>query len=245
MARRLPSRGLSLVLQHPGQEVDGAEAGGLLADQGAAVGQTLAGEGAALGLAGEALVLAVEVADLPGAHADVPGGDVGVGADEAVQGGHEALAEPHDLPVALSAGIEVRAAGGAADGQPRQGVFVGLLKAQELHDGGVHGGVEPQAALVGADGAVELHPEAVVGVGHALIVQPGHGEGEHPVRLHHAGQQVQPLIDGLVLQGGGRSSPARSGLPGDTPAGRRTAPGARRIRWKHSRSCSRPPYTRP
>ena len=119
----LALQGLALVLQHPGQEVNGAEAGGLLADHAAAVGQALAGQGAALRPAGEALVLAEEVADLPGAHADVTGGDVGVGADVAVQGRHEALAEAHDLPAALAPGIEVRAAGGAADGQPRQGRF--------------------------------------------------------------------------------------------------------------------------
>ena len=134
-------------------------------------------------------------------------------ADQTVQSCHEALAEAHDLPAALAPGIKIRAAGGAADRQPRQGVFVGLLKAQELHDRGVDGGMEPQPTLVGADGAVELHPVAVVGVGHALIVHPGHSEGQHSVRLHHSGQQVYPLIDGSVLQGrGNHLQPGENGL---------------------------------
>ena len=201
------------MFQHPGQEVNSAEAGGLLADDAAAVGQALASKSAALRLSGEPLVLAIEIADLPGAHTDVTGGDVGVCADQTVQGCHEALAEAHDLPAALAPGIKIRAAGGAADRQPRQGVFVGLLKAQELHDRGVDGGMEPQPTLVGADGAVELHPVAVVGVGHALIVHPGHSEGQHSIRLHHSGQQVHPLIDGIVLQGrGNHLQPGENGL---------------------------------
>ena len=116
----------------------------------------------------------------------------------AVQGRHEALAKAHDLPVALAPGIEVRTAGGAADGKARQGVLIGLLKAQELHHRGVHRGMEAQSALVGADGAVELHPVAVVRMSHALVIHPGHSEGEHPLRLHHPGQKIQPLKAGIV-----------------------------------------------
>ena len=61
--------------------------------------------------------------------------------------------------------------------------------------------MEAQAALVGADGALELHPVAVVGVGDPLVIHPGHQEGEHPVGFHHAGEQVQLFVLGVV-QGG-------------------------------------------
>ena len=61
--------------------------------------------------------------------------------------------------------------------------------------------MEPQAPLVGADGGIELDPVAVVGVGDAAVVHPGNQEGEHPLRLHHAGEEIQLLIPG-VLRGG-------------------------------------------
>ena len=47
-------------------------------------------------------------------------------------------------------------------GRPVRGVFEDLLEAQELDDAQVDRGMEPQAALVGADGGVELHPVAAV-----------------------------------------------------------------------------------
>ncbi len=99
-------------------------------------------------------------------------------------------------------------------GRPGQGVFEDLLKAQELDDALVDGGVEPQAALVGADGAVELHPEAPVDVDLALIILPGHPELDDPLRLHqavhhalrdvlraglhHGDQRSEDLVDRLV-----------------------------------------------
>ena len=133
-------------------------------DQGAAVAEALAGEDAVLPRALQAAVLAEQVADLTAAHAHVAGGDVHVRPDVAVQSRHEALAEAHDLGVGLAGGIEVAAALAAADGQAGQAVFEGLLKAQELDDAGVDVLLEPQAALVGADGAVELAAVADVGV---------------------------------------------------------------------------------
>ena len=61
--------------------------------------------------------------------------------------------------------------------------------------------MEAQAAFIWADSAVELHPVAVAGVGVPLVVRPGHQEGDHPLRLHHAGEQVQLLIAGIVQSG--------------------------------------------
>src|SRR5699024_7213281 len=111
-------------------------------DQGAAVALALAGEHAVLKGALQAAVLAEEIADLAAAHADVAGRHVDIGADVAVQRVHKALAEAHDFGVRLAAGVKVGAALAAADGQAGQGVLEHLLKAQELDDAGVYGGVE-------------------------------------------------------------------------------------------------------
>ena len=53
--------------------------------------------------------------------------------------------------------------------------------------------METQAALVGADGAVELHTPAPVDMGLPLVVAPGHAEFHHPVRRGH------PLQDGILF----------------------------------------------
>jgi hypothetical protein len=55
-------------------------------------------------------------------------------------------------------------------------VLEDLLEAEELQDALVDARVEAQAALVGADGAVELDAEAAVDLDLALIVHPRHAE---------------------------------------------------------------------
>ena len=150
--------GVALVLEDLLQIVDSAVAGGLRADQGAAVAEALAGEDAVLPSALQAAILAEQVADLTAAHAHVAGGDVHVRPDVAVQSRHEALAEAHDLGVGFAGGIEIG------------------------------------AALVGADGAVELAAPATVGMPLAIVVAPHHPEGEHTLGLHHTAQQVYLLI---------------------------------------------------
>ena len=115
----------------------------------------------------------------------------------ALQLGHEGLAEAHDLVVALALGIEVRAALAAAHGQAGQGVLEDLLEAQELDDGQVDGGVEPQAALGGADGGGELHPVAAVDLHLAVVVHPGDAEQQAALRLHNPVDDAgfgQPLV---------------------------------------------------
>jgi len=52
--------------------------------------------------------------------------------------------------------------------------------------------MEPQAALVGADSAVELHAVTVVNLSLALIVHPSDPELDSPVRSSH------PLQDGVA-----------------------------------------------
>ena len=115
-----------------------------------------------------------------------------------VQLGHKALAEGHDLPVGFALGVEVGAALAAADGQAGQGIFQHLLKAQELDNAQVHGGVEPEAALVGADGGVELDPVAVVHMDLAAVVNPGHPEKNGPLRGGEPLQNGVPTVQVLV-----------------------------------------------
>ena len=134
----------------------------------------------------EALVLAEQEADLTAAHADVAGGHVGVLADVAVELGHEGLAEAHDLAVALALGVEVRAALAAAHGQRGEGVLEDLLEGEELEHAEVDGGMEAQAALVGADGAVHLDAVAPVDLDLALVVDPGDAEHDDALGLDDA-----------------------------------------------------------
>ena len=117
----------------------------------------------------------------------------------AVQLGHKALAEGHHFPVGLALGVKVRAALAAANGQAGQAVFENLLKAQELDDAQVDGRMEPQAALVGANGGVELHAEAAVHLDLAVVVHPGHAEHNLALGLHDALQDAGGLILGVGL----------------------------------------------
>ena len=133
MTARLPTRSSPAGLEHVGEEIDGAVAGRLGADQRAAIFEALAGQHA-FPAVGDALVLAEHVADLARADADVAGRHVDVGADVAVELGHEALAEAHDLVDALALGIEVGAALAAAHRQAGQRVLEGLLEGEELQD---------------------------------------------------------------------------------------------------------------
>ena len=187
------------VLQHVLQIVHRTVAGGLGTNQAAAVAEALAGQHAVLEGTLQAAVLTVQIADLPGAHAHVAGGHVHVGPDVAIQRLHEALAEAHDLRVGLAGGGEVTAALAAANGQAGQGILEDLLKSQELHGAQVHVLLEAQAALVGADGAVELAAVAGVGVPGAIVGHPHHPEADGALGLHHPVQQVGLFILGVLL----------------------------------------------
>jgi len=167
----------------------------------AAIGEALAREHAFV-QAGDALILAVEIADFARARADIAGGHVHIRADVAVQLGHEALAEGHHFAVRLALGIEIAAALAAADGKPSEGVFEDLLKAQELDDGKVYAGMQAQAALVGANGIVELHAVAAVHPHDALIVHPRHAEKDRAIRLGEALENGLLLIGRVLFHGG-------------------------------------------
>ena len=73
-------------------------------------------------------------------------------------------------------------------------VLEGLLEAQELDDRSIHTGMQAQAALVGADGAVELNAEATVHLNLARIVHPGYTELDKTLRLDQALQHTVFLV---------------------------------------------------
>ena len=66
--------------------------------------------------------------------------------------------------------------------------------------------MQAQAALVGTNGAVELHAVATVHLHIALVVHPRYTEKDHPLGLHIALQQARLFIFGVLvnhrLQGG-------------------------------------------
>ena len=141
-----------LVLKHLTGIVNRAVAGGLRADQGAAVGQALAGDHAVLKCIRNTLILTKQEADLPGAYANVAGRHIHTGADMPVQLRHKRLAKAHNLTLALASRVKVRAALSAAHRQAGQAVLERLFKPKEIHNTGVHAGMEPQAALIRANG---------------------------------------------------------------------------------------------
>jgi len=153
-------------------------------------------------VARQLLVLAEHEAHFPSAHADVAGGDIDVVADVAEQLAHEVLAKPHDLVIRLALGVEVRPALGAAHHQAGQAVLEDLLETEELDDADVHGGVEADAALVGADGGVVLDAHAAVDVDLAQVVHPRHPEDDLPLGLHEAFQQAGFLEFGVLVDHG-------------------------------------------
>src|SRR5439155_12664092 len=122
------------------------------------------------GLAPYPPVLAENIGDLTAAHSDVPGRDVRELPDVPLQLGHERLAEPHDLAVALSVRVEVRAALASAHGERGQRILEHLLEGEELQQAQIDGWMEPEAALVRADGAVHLDSVTTVDLNHPGVV---------------------------------------------------------------------------
>lgn len=57
-----------------------------------------------------------------------------------------------------------------------EGILEDLLKAEELENGQVHGRVQTETALVGAQGRVELHTVSTVYLDLALVVLPHDAE---------------------------------------------------------------------
>ena len=95
--------------------------------------------------------------------------------------------------------IKVAAALAAAHGQAGEAVFEHLLEAQELDDRSVHAGMQAQAALVGADGAVELDAVTAVHLHLAGVVHPGHAELDEALGLHDSLQHTVLFIFGVFF----------------------------------------------
>src|SRR5690606_14795814 len=198
----LPVERAALGAQHLLDEEDRAVTGRLTTHLGPAPTQPLAGEHRGLIAVGDALVLAEQVADLAPADSDVTRGDVGVLADVAVELGHEGLAEPHDLHVGATFGVEVRAALAPADRQAGEGVLEDLLETEELDRVQQNARVEAQASLVGAERRVELHAETSVDLDLAPVIDPGHPEDDLPLRLAQAGNDARLAVVGVLADHG-------------------------------------------
>ena len=112
----------------------------------------------------------------------------------------------HDFIVGLALRVEVGAALAAAHGKGGQTVLQDLLEAQELQHAKGNGRVEAQAALVGADGAVELNAIATVDLNFAVVIDPRHAELDDALGLDDALKNRSFLVLGMSiddrLQGG-------------------------------------------
>ena len=97
---------------------------------------------------------------------------------------HKALAETHNLSVALALGVKVRTALAAAHRQCCKAVLEDLLKAEELDDTEIYGGVKSDTALVRSDCRVELNSETSVYLSLAVVVYPGYTEHNLSFRLN-------------------------------------------------------------
>lgn len=121
---------------------------------------------------------AKHVANLAARDANVASRDISLGANVLGELAHESLAEAADLAVALALGVKVGTTLATAHVEAGQGILEDLLKAEELENGQVHGGVEAEAALVRAQGRVELDAVTAVDADLALVILPGDAELE-------------------------------------------------------------------
>ena len=176
---------LAAALEHFLGEVHATETGGFRANQAAAVAHALAGQHGSE-LVAQALVLAKQKADFAGADTDITRWHINIRTDMAIQLAHKGLAETHDFSVALALGVEVRATFTAAHRQRGQGVLEGLFKGQEFQNPQVHRRVETQTALVWANGAVHLDPEAAVDPHLAFVIDPRNAEHDRTLRFANA-----------------------------------------------------------
>ncbi len=191
----------ALFIQHFCGKIDRAVACGFRADEAAAPVEAFAGEHARKFVA-QPLVHAEHVAYFAPAHADIARRDIGIRPDVAGEFDHEALAEALDFHGGFALGVEVGAAFAAAHGQRGKGVFEHLLKGKEFEDAQIHRGMEPQPALVRADGAVHFYAVAPVDVHVALVVHPRHAEEDDPFRLHNALKDAGAAVFRIAVQNG-------------------------------------------
>ena len=180
-------------------KVQGTVTGSLRPQDRASPGCALAGKDSGIVLTGEFLVHSIKVSDLAAAYAYVTGRNVLVRTYALPQFKHKCLAETHNLVIRLAYRVKVRTSLGAAHRQGCKGIFEGLLKTEELEHRRGDCPVEPQTSLVRADGAIELDAVTCVGLHFALVVNPGHTEGEDTVRLDHSLHDLGLLELGMLV----------------------------------------------
>ena len=118
----------------------------------------------------------------------------------AVEFAHEGVAEIADFVVALALGVEVGTALAAAHGEGSEGVLKDLFEAEEFEYAEIDGRVEAQAALVGADGAVELDAVALVDMDFTLVVGPRNLEENDPFRNDHSFENLFLFVYGIGVE---------------------------------------------
>ena len=187
--------------------VNAAITSGLRPDQAATPAATLASENT-LPLVGESAVSTEHVTDLTASDTNVTSRHISLRANVLVQLAHETVAEAADLAVRLALGVKVGTALATAHVEAGQGVLENLLEAQELEHGEVDGGVQAEAALVGAQGGVELHAEGIVDLDLALVVLPHYAELDDALGDGDDFEGVAVfgvlLEERAVLEGGGK-----------------------------------------
>src|SRR5262245_17401003 len=82
-----------------------------------------------------------------------------------------------------------------------EGILEDLLEAQELQDGQVDSGMEPETALVGTEGRVELHAVSFVDLALALVILPNNTELDDT--LGDRGNLKSLLVLGVLLEKAG------------------------------------------
>ena len=118
----------------------------------------------------------------------------------AIEFTHEGLAERHDFAVGFALRVEVGAAFAAAHREGGEGVLEDLFESEELQDAEVHGRMEAEAALVGADCAVELNAVALIDLDFALVVNPGNLEENGAFRNDDAFENFVLFITGVSVE---------------------------------------------
>ena len=181
----LALEGLAVSFKHFVGEVAETVTCSLCSCERTAVGKTLTCENACE-LVAESLILTEHIANLTSACTDVTGRNVCVSTDVLAKLSHEALAETHNLSVALTLRIEVGAALAAAHREGCKAVLEYLLKAEELDNTDINGGVKSDTALVRTDCRVELYSETTVYLYLAVVVNPRNTENDLSFRLNES-----------------------------------------------------------
>ena len=173
----------TLGLQHLVDEIQSAETRSLRTNQRTAKLQSFTRKGSCK-FTGQFLIHAEHIAYFTSAYTDVTRRYIHIRTQMTPQFQNKRLAETHDFRITLPARGEIRATFATAHRQRGQRILEGLLKAQELQDGQIDGGMETNTAFIRTNGVVELHTIPQVGLHLAFIVYPCHTESKDTVGLH-------------------------------------------------------------